>query len=339
MSVSEQQELNRLLNAAKVKYKISKGSKNCGRSPRYYGEEEDEEANFGAKTQWTSSDNVRYFPAGKTQSKLEPGVYEIKSCANGIYFEKIPVKTEGLIAFPETNSEKVVNEIQNFWGKEKVFASQGLAYKRGIILWGPPGSGKSCTIQLVIADVTERRKGVVFKLNTDPSLFLEGIRIFREVQPNTPIVILMEDIDALIRTYDESEVLNILDGVDRVEKVVFLATTNYPEELGERIMNRPSRFDKRFKMPHPKPKSRRMYFEHLIARGTITIDKPIDLDAWVKDTEGMSIAHLKELFIAVCILGEEYEETIGTLRAMVEEHPTSTDDDEKIGFLPLGKGR
>lgn len=328
MSVMEQQELNRLLSAAKVKYRVGRASP---RAARTYYEDPEEEAAYGAKTQWTSSDGVRYFPAGKTQPRLEPGVYEIKTCSNGIYFEKIPVKTEGLIEFPETNSQKVVAEIQNFWGKESVFESQGLAYKRGIILWGPPGSGKSCTIQLVIADVTEKRHGVVFKLNTEPALFLEGVRIFREVQPHTPIVILMEDIDALIHTYDESEVLNILDGVDRVEKVVFLATTNFPEELGERIMNRPSRFDKRFKMPHPKAKSRRTYFEHLIGRGTV--DKPVDLDKWVKDTENMSIAHLKELFIAVCILGEDYKETIDTLRAMVEERPSSTEDQEAaFGF-------
>lgn len=328
MSASEQKELNRILSVASARIKSINNQKTRGRTASYY--DDDEEPKFGAKTQWTTSDGVRYFPAGTTIPDLEPGVYEVKTSQNGIYFERVPIKTEGLIEFPETNSEKVVNEIQNFWGKEDVFRSQGLAYKRGIILWGPAGSGKSSTIQLIIADVTQNRSGVVFKLNTEPTLFLEGLRIFREVQPNTPIVILMEDIDALIRTYDESEILNILDGVDRVEKIVFLATTNYPEELGERIMNRPSRFDKRFKMPHPKAKSRRVYFEHLISRGTI--DKPLDLERWVKDTEGMSVAHLKELFIAVCILGEDYQETVETLKAMMEEHPSSTEDDTPIGF-------
>lgn len=337
MSTSEQKELNHLLSTAVKKFRAQQGS--VVRPPRAgyarYDLVDEEEEEFGTKTQWSSSDGIKYVAVGKTYSEFEPGVYEIKSSSNGIYFEKVPIKTEGLIEFPETNSQKVVSEIQNFWGKEEVFKSQGLAYKRGIILWGPPGSGKSCTIQLIIHDVTQNRNGVVFKLNIDPSLFLEGIRIFRQVQHNTPIVILMEDIDALIRTYDESEVLNILDGVDRIEKVVFLATTNYPEELGERIMNRPSRFDKRFKMPHPKAKSRRVYFEHLISRGTI--DMPVDLEKWVKDTEGMSIAHLKELFIAVCILGEDYKETVDTLRMMVEERPNSKEDE--VGGIGFGKSK
>jgi SpoVK/Ycf46/Vps4 family AAA+-type ATPase len=249
----------------------------------------------------------------------------------GIFFQKIPVMTDGLIRFPETNSEKVIEEIQKFWTREEAFKDHGLNYKRGIILWGPPGSGKSCTIQLVISDVIERG-GVCFKFN-NPELFCEGIRIFREVQPTTEVVVLMEDIDSIIEANGESEVLNLLDGVDQVEKVVYLATTNYPELLGARILNRPSRFDKRFKMGHPKKRSRRIYFEHLISDEEIR-EYGIDLNRWVKDTDGMSIAHLKELFIAVCIFGNDYQEAIMTLQSMVEEHPKSSEDDiSGFGFV------
>lgn len=326
MSQSENRELHQLLKSVSAR-PLARIDRTRRFDLTSYG---DEEEKFGSKTQWTTSDGVRFFPASKTTAELIPGVYEVKSSSQGIYFENVPVKTEGLLEFPETNSQKVVNEIQNFWSKEEVFKAQGLTFKRGIILWGPPGSGKSSTIQLVIADVTQNRNGVVFKLNTDPSLVLEGIRIFREVQPTTPVVVLIEDIDAVIRNYDESEVLNILDGVDKIEKIIFLATTNFPEELGERIMNRPSRFDKRFKMPHPKAASRRIYFEYLASKGTT---QAIDIDRWVKDTEGMSIAHLKELFINVCILGEDYLDTIETLRTMVEDRPCSTEDEAKIGFF------
>lgn len=90
--------------------------------------------------QWTTGDNKRFLPASTTINKLIPGVYEIKHCPNsGIYFEKLKVKTEGLLNFPQTNSEKVVQEIQNFWNREKMFRDYNLTHKRGIILWGPPG--------------------------------------------------------------------------------------------------------------------------------------------------------------------------------------------------------
>jgi hypothetical protein len=266
--------------------------------------------------QWTTGDGKTYFPAGKTTKLLSPGVYEIGHCERGLFFQRIPVRTEGLIHFPQTNMEGVVEEIQTFWSREDKFIEYSLTYKRGIILWGPAGSGKSCTVQLIVRDVIERG-GVVIKF-TQPALFMQGMRDLREIQKDTPVVVLMEDIDSILDHYSESSVLNILDGVDEVSKVVFLATTNYPERLGARIINRPSRFDKRFKIGHPNAESRRIYFEYIIGGQEKAEQLKIDLDRWVKDTKGFSIAHLKELFVAVCILGDNYEDAIETLESMKE---------------------
>jgi SpoVK/Ycf46/Vps4 family AAA+-type ATPase len=281
--------------------------------------------------QFSTYDGVHYSPAHKTVNVLPPGVYEILSTPSGISYERIPVKTDKLITFPETNSELVINEIKNFWDREHIFRKFKLMFQRGIILFGPPGSGKSSTIQLIVADVIER-KGVVFKF-THPHLFREGIRIFKQIQPDTPVVVLMEDIDGILNHHSESEVLNILDGVDQIDKVIYLATTNYPEDLGDRILNRPSRFDKRFKMAHPGTKSREIYFNHLVDQETMQ-KYNINLKKWVQDTENMSIAHLKELFVNVCILGNDYNDAIKLLRDMNEERPSSKDDVEKasIGF-------
>lgn len=285
---------------------------------------------LGNLVQWTTSDDKIFVPASHTRPHLAPGVFEIQhSPSIGIYFQRIPVKTEGLIRFPQTNSERVVREIQNFWEKENIFREFELSYKRGIILWGPPGSGKSSTIQLIMKDVVDRQ-GVVIKF-ANPGLFMEGMRIFREIEAETPIVILMEDIDSILEVFSESDVLNILDGVDQVEKVVFLATTNYPERLGARILNRPSRFDKRFKIDHPNTESRMLYFKHLLAtREAKELD--IDLEKWVKDTEKFSIAHLKELFVAVVILGDDYAEAIETLESMKEVISSDDDSDKMMGF-------
>lgn len=286
--------------------------------------------------QWTTADGKLFCPASKTQDKITPGVYEIQhSNTIGIYFQRIPVLSQGLLRFPQTNSEKVVIEIQKFWERESLFREYKLPHKRGIILWGPPGSGKSCTIQLIMRDVVERQ-GIVIKF-TNPSLFIEGMRIFREIEQSTPVVVLMEDIDSIIQHYNESEVLNILDGVNQIERAVFLATTNYPEMLGERIINRPSRFDKRFKIDHPNAESRLMYLEHLI--GKDRIDKlDIPVNKWVEDTDGFSLAHLKELFVAVVILSDEYEDAIVTLHSMKEDRLDSSQDEIKnIGFCKSQK--
>ena len=325
---SENIELNQILKDLKAVPTTVKRARRGG--PEVW--EEEEELKGDVFCQWTSTDNIKFFPAGKTFDKLGSGLWEPKYCSNRGYFcEKIGCSAEGLLEFPETNSERVVKEIQKFWEYESLFRSNGLAYKRGIILWGPPGSGKSSTIKLILKDVFNRG-GVAFKFD-NPHIFIEVVRIFRNIEPDTPFVVLMEDIDSIIEEWTETEVLNILDGVEVIDKVVYLATTNYPERLGKRILNRPSRFDRRFKMPHPGEKSRRLYFEHLLK--VSDNDHRIDIDKWVKDTEDMSIAHLKELFIAVCILGDKYKTVIETLKSMMEDRLTSEDDEAGLGFAPF----
>ena len=123
---------------------------------------------------------------------------------------------------------------------------------------------------------------------------------------------------------------NVLDGIDSSENVVFLATTNYPEKLGARIINRPSRFDKRFKIGFPSSEARRIYFEHILREDEL---ETIDLDQWVHDTSDMSVAHLKELYVAVVILGNDYHEAIKALASMREDISSAGDNGGSLGFL------
>lgn len=287
---------------------------------------EKDDAEPSAKlTQWSTSDGVRFNGAATTTKTLPPGLYDIKvSVSLGVHFERVPVKSEGLLRFPHTNADRVLAEIATFWERKDIFQSHGLCHKRGILLWGPPGSGKSSTIQLLLEDVTTRG-GIAVRFGL-PALFLSGMRTLRQVQPDTPVVVLMEDLDSIIQSYSESEVLNILDGVEMVDHTVFLASTNYPEMLGPRIVNRPSRFDKRIKIGHPTPESRHMYLRHLVGKDVL------DLDRWVNDSDGFSFAHLRELFIAVVILGDSYDDAIQTLRSMKEEISSEKDYQERRGI-------
>lgn len=323
------EELNAILDA-KPNVSSDDSDDCCSSPPRgiSYSEDGDSEEHFAKSyCQWSTSDGRIFVPTTFTQKALTPGVYEVNTSPNiGLYLEKIAVKTEGLVRFPDSNSDLVVEEIQKFWDKEEQFKEFELVYKRGILLWGPPGSGKSCTLQLIMEDVINRN-GVVIRFD-DPDLFLDGMRAIRTIQIETPVVVIMEDIDSIINEYSESEVLNILDGVNEVHKAVFLATTNYPDRLGKRIVNRPSRFDKRFKIGMPNAESRAVYLKHLCRKHEPNA-LGIDLDKWVADTKEFSIAHLKELFVAVVILGDDYSKAIKTLKNMKED---INDQDYKIGF-------
>jgi SpoVK/Ycf46/Vps4 family AAA+-type ATPase len=141
------------------------------------------------------------------------------------------------------------------------------------------------------------------------------------VQPDTKIVVFMEDLDALLER-KESVTLNMLDGAEDLQRVVFVATTNYPEKLGPRVQNRPSRFDRRFKIPHPSPVARQMYLEKVVSAGSAKID----IERYVRDSDGFSLAHLKELFVATVLIGAPYEKAVASLREMIEETASSVYD-------------
>jgi hypothetical protein len=290
---------------------------------------------LGGSVQWTVRGEGIFTAAGPSSAKLPPGVYEISlSEVIGLYFQAIPTRTEGLIRFPQANSERVIDEIARFWKLESRFRQYDLAFKRGIFLYGPPGSGKSCTIQIICRD-TIALGGIVVVFK-NPDLFTMGIRVFREVQPDSPVVVLMEDMDSLIERYDETSILQILDGIESADRTVFLATSNYPEKLGGRIVNRPSRFDKRFYIGPPNAESRAIYLKHIIGNHN---EPGVNIDDWVADTDGFSMAHIKELFVAVVILGDEYTAALKTLRGMVKQISSSTDDMRAGVLASMGNGR
>jgi hypothetical protein len=293
----------------------------------------DEKKYTGKMTQWASTDGERFFPAGDVEQQIPAGIYDIQENPNvGIYFSKIKQDTNSLLRFPDSKQDRILKEIDTFWTRKEAFKNRpgrgSITYKRGIILWGPAGSGKSSLLKLIVNDVISR-DGVCIVFS-HPKLFANGMRLFRQIHPDKKVVVLMEDIDSILDNYDESEVLNVLDGVNGFEDIVFLATTNYPERLGDRIINRPSRFDKRFFINHPNKESRKMYLESLLTEGEIKENK-ININQWVKDTEDFSMAHMKELVVATVILGDSYERALATLQAM-KEKPTSESSGKGMGF-------
>ncbi len=179
-------------------------------------------------TQWSTPDGEAFFPAGEVVKRLPPDYYKFQQTMNGIFLLKNPIKTEELIAFPDSASSKVINEIQRFWGLEKKFREAQIPFKRGILMYGPPGSGKTCALRTVVEDLTRNQRGIVIDF-CSPSLLKEGYEMVRKIHPDLPIIVMVEDLDAILYRYCESDVLNLLDGMYGIDKTVFVATTNYPE--------------------------------------------------------------------------------------------------------------
>ena len=202
--------------------------------------------------------------------------------------------------------------------------------KNNPIILGEPGCGKSGIIQMISKQIIDK-SGIVINIKDEDDLerFSSFVPSLRSIEMERPLIVILEDIDSIAgdNSYSVSKLLNILDGVKQIENVVYIATTNYPEKLQERITNRPSRFDRRYKVDLPGKEIRRSYIKNKLEKSDL--DK-IDIEEWIERTEGMSLSHLKEVVISVIIMGRSFEETIENLEGL-KKSPTIRGSG-KVGF-------
>jgi ABC-type glutathione transport system ATPase component len=180
-------------------------------------------------TQYLNQDNRKrpsqHLELPPRQEFLEAGVYKLKSDFSGIFYEVHEINTDELLRFKDERYEEVLNEINDFWTKERKdkFKNMGFTHKRGIILFGEAGVGKSCLMKLVMEQMIEQGD-IVFLADSDSIYRLkEGIRQFKEIEPDRNCIVILEDIDEAMK-YGEKAFLNLFDGDDQIDGVLYLAT-------------------------------------------------------------------------------------------------------------------
>ena len=291
--------------------------------------EVDEDEDEPSYIQWITRGNKLYYPESQVKlvGKIPSGYYSIgfDQQANKFTVRKLSYNTDKVLRLPMPETDQIVNDITTFWTKKEDFARYELTFKRGILMYGVPGGGKSHIIQLIVKHLIDQEKGVVFKIEApnDVDTFQGFMQTtFKIIEPDRKIVVIIEDIDGLFHASKSTEttLLNILDGMGQMNNVVYLATTNYPEELADRIINRPSRFDRRYEITLPNEDVRRSFFEQVLKAEDIPT---IDLNQWVLETEGLSLAHLREVIVSTIIQGNSFESTIKLMKDYSSERPSS----------------
>lgn len=260
--------------------------------------------------QWSVQGNSAYLACGETTKKLPSGLYNVFNSDHGIVFKQVDIKTDELLQFPDALSDRVMKEIEHFWELKEKFKEYGFLHRRGYLLYGPQGSGKSMIVQQIISGIIERR-GIAILCNKDPRFIDNATKVFREVEPDRHIVCIFEDIDAIVETYGEDNLLAFLDGENQIDDVLSIATTNYPKRLDKRIIRRPRRFDRILKIDLPDECMRRMYFEHKL--------KTEDVGEWVKRSKDFSFAALADLVISVKCLGLSLDEAATILNQLMTQ--------------------
>jgi len=189
----------------------------------------------------------------------------------------------------------------------QVFARAGAAPAKGILLSGPPGSGKT-----LLAKAVATESGVNFISVKGPELLSKwvgesekGVReIFKKARQAAPCIVFLDEIDALaprrgsgsgeshVSERVVSQLLTEMDGIEELRGVTVMAATNRPDILDPALL-RPGRFDVRVEVPPPDAAARRAILEVHMRGRPVAAD--VDLAALAAGTDGYVGADLAGL--------------------------------------------
>ncbi|WP_135302996.1 CDC48 family AAA ATPase [Haloarcula amylovorans] len=247
--------------------------------------------------------------------KLEVTERDFKDAMKGIepsalreVFVEVPDVTWDSVGGLEGTKERLRETIQ--WPLEytEVFESMDLDAAKGVLLYGPPGTGKTLLAKAVANEAQSNFISVKGPelLNKFVGESEKGVReVFSKARENAPTVVFFDEIDSIAGErgggqFDSgvgervvSQLLTELDGIEEMEDVVVVATTNRPDLIDDALL-RPGRLDRHVHVPVPDEGARRAIFN------VHTRQKPlaegVDLDSLARRTEGYVGADIE----AVC---------------------------------------
>tara|TARA_Y100000741_G_scaffold32207_1_gene22821 strand:+ start:129 stop:1391 length:1263 start_codon:yes stop_codon:yes gene_type:complete len=196
--------------------------------------------------------------------------------------------------------------------KPESFEKFGIQPPKGVLLTGPPGTGKTMLAKAVASHTNATFLGLVGS-ELAQKYIGEGGRMVRELfslaRKKSPCIIFIDEIDAIgSKRLDSStsgdrevqrtlmQLLAELDGFDALENVKVIAATNRPELLDKALL-RPGRFDRIVEIPLPNIEGREAIFN--VHARKMPLDKGVDFSKLSILTEGYSGAEIKAITIDV----------------------------------------
>jgi len=241
------------------------------------------------------------------EDDLKNALRDIEPSALREVFVEVPDVTWNNVGGLEDTKERMREIIQ--WPLEygTIFNDMGLSPAKGVLMYGPPGTGKTLMAKAV-ANESESNfisiKGPEL-LNKYVGESEKGVReIFEKARSNAPTIVFFDEIDAIAGERGSgmsdsgvgervvSQLLTELDGLENLEDVVVIATTNRPDLIDSALL-RPGRLDRHIHVPVPDVQAResvlRVHTENMVLANNV------DINELANRTEGFVGADIEAL--------------------------------------------
>jgi len=187
----------------------------------------------------------------------------------------------------------------------ELFRHLGIEPPKGVLLYGPPGVGKT-----LLAKALANEVGAYFIAINGPEIMSKFYgeseqrlrEIFEEARKNAPAIIFIDEIDAIAPKREEvvgevekrvvAQLLTLMDGLAERGRVIVIGATNRPDAL-DPALRRPGRFDREIEIPPPDKKARREILA--VHTRSVPLEDDVNLDRIAEMTHGYTGADLAAL--------------------------------------------
>ena len=283
-----------------------------------------------------------------TDNDLKQALKGIEPSALREVFVEVPDVTWSDVGGLNDTKERLRETIQ--WPLEypEVFEELDMQAAKGVLMYGPPGTGKTLLAKAVANEAESNFisiKGPEL-LNKFVGESEKGVReVFSKARENAPTIVFFDEIDSIatergggatdsgVGERVVSQLLTELDGLESLEDVVVIATTNRPDLIDSALL-RPGRLDRHVHVPVPDEAGRRKILEVHTREKPLADD--VDLDAIARRTEGYVGADLEAVareasmsasreFIQ-SVSREEVRESVGNVRVTMAHFENALDE-------------
>ncbi len=232
---------------------------------------------------------------GKVLSLEASGNYSGRG--GSVRVHRLHAVTREEVILPEKTLCLLERNVHGFMRQRDRLHGLGLSVKKGLLFYGPPGTGKTHTIHYLASQLPDHTTLLITAEQV--GLLDEYFLLARFLQP---AMVVIEDVDLIARAREEmrgpceesllNKLLNEMDGLREDARLLFVLTTNRPDQLEAALASRPGRIDQAIEFPLPDDEGRRRLVG-LYARGVQVLGEITEII--VSKTTGASAAFIKEL--------------------------------------------
>jgi hypothetical protein len=220
-------------------------------------------------------------------------------------FLERPSVARDQIVLPDAVLDNIERQVLGVGRHSERLLASGQHLKRGVLLHGPPGTGKTHTVGYLLGQLPEAT--VIVISGRALGRIREACSVARSLQPATIVV---EDVDLIAEQRENMpgehpllfQLLNEMDGLTSGADVTFLLTTNRADLLEPALAARPGRVDLAAELPLPDADARRQLIR--LYQGSLILDL-VHPETIIERTDGVTAAFLKELLRKAALLSCE----------------------------------